>query len=283
MPSLLPLQRFHSRCPTCGVGYHIGYSYSHHVKWCSRNKDPPAAGGPCHSDERDYEHEHNDPACSVESADEGAIAVSTDGREVCRPDEEIVRYFADDVDRPGLLQCANWGAKELSPQQKETFRFLQVVDAGDGTSGRVAQGVLNYARRLGGDGLLLPRSIKRCWQILDQVPYYTLSNSQFKFELQILQFKFRLHLTILNFLPMWPNNFYDLVACVPTGPRRGIRRHAESDVCLYRATRNTGPDDPPSRLRGFHFYGPGRRPATALAVESHGRGRPEPSLFPRTR
>ena len=121
MPSLLPLQRFHSRCPTCGVGYHIGYSYSHHVKWCSRKKDPPAAGGPCHSDERDYEHEHNDPACSVESADEGAIAVSTDGREVCRPDEEIVRYFADDVDRPGLLQCANWGAKELRPNKKKRF------------------------------------------------------------------------------------------------------------------------------------------------------------------
>ena len=131
-----------------------------------------------------------------------AIAVSTDGRKVCRPDEEIVRYFADDVDRPGLLQCANWGARELSPQQKETFRFLQVVDAGDGTSGRVAQGVLNYARRLGGDGLLLPRSIKRCWQILDQVQCCTkLLNSQFKFKLQILQFKFILHLTILNVCP----------------------------------------------------------------------------------
>jgi hypothetical protein len=111
-----------------------------------------------------------------------------------------VRHFADDVDRSGHLQCANWGAKELSPQQKETFRFLQVVDAGDSTSGRVAQGVLNYARRLGGDGLLLPRSIKRCWQILDQVPYYTtLLNSQFKLKLQILQFKFILYLTILNF------------------------------------------------------------------------------------
>ena len=184
MTSLVPLLRFHSRCPTCGVGYHIGYSCSNHVKWCARNKEPPAAGGPCHSAEGDYEHEQNDPACSVESADEGAIAVATDGREVCGPDEEIVRFFADDVERPGLLQCAHWGAKELSPQQQETFRFLQVVDAGDGTSGRVAQGMLNYARRLGGDGLLLPRSIKRCWQILDQVQYYTtLLNSQFKFKL----------------------------------------------------------------------------------------------------
>ena len=171
MPPLLPLRRFHSRCPTCGLGFHIGYQYSHHVKWCAAKKEPPAAGGPCHSDERDYEYECTDAACSVESEGDGAITVATHGREVCRHDEEIVRHFADDEDRPGLLQCANWGAKELSAQQKETFRFLQVVDAGDGTSGRVAQGVLKYVRRVGGDGLLLPRTIKRCWQILDQVRY----------------------------------------------------------------------------------------------------------------
>jgi len=184
MPALLPLRRCHARCPTCGLGFKVGFSYIYHVKNCAKDKEPPAAVGPCHSDDRDYEYEYNEPACSVESEGDGAIAVATDGRAVCRPDEEIVRHFADDVDRPGLLQCANWGAKELSPQQKETFRFLQVVDAGDGTSGRVAQGVLNYARRLGGDGLLLPRSIKRCWQILDQVLYYTkLLNSQFKFKL----------------------------------------------------------------------------------------------------
>jgi hypothetical protein len=71
----------------------------------------------------------------VESG-EGTLTVDADARGACQKDEEIVKHFADDVDRPGLLQCANWGAKELSPQQKETFRFLQVVDAGDGTSVR---------------------------------------------------------------------------------------------------------------------------------------------------
>ena len=133
-----------------------------------------------HSD-ADYEHEHTDPGCSVESG-EDTLALDTDARDACQQDEGTVKHFAGDIDRPGLLQCANWSAKELSPQQKETFRFLQVVDAGDGTSGRVAQGVPNYARRLGGDGLLLPRTTKRCWQMLDQVQcFIKLLNSQFKF------------------------------------------------------------------------------------------------------
>ena len=167
MPALLPLLRY-ARCPTCGVGYHIGFAHQQHVRLCARNNEPQAAAGLEQSDAREDEHEYTDPGCSV-VLEEDALAVDTHGAGVCHHDEEIVRHFADDVDRPGLLQCTNWGAKELSPQQKETFRFLQVVDAGDGTSGRVAQGVLNYARGLGGNGLLLPRSIKRCWQMLDQV------------------------------------------------------------------------------------------------------------------
>ena len=124
------------------MGYRIGWSYSKHVRGCARNKEPPAAAGLEHSDEPDYEYEYTYPGCSVESG-EDTLAVDTDARDVCQQDEEIVKHFAGDIDRPGLLQCANWGAKELSPQQKETFRFLQVVDAGDGTSGRMAQGVLN--------------------------------------------------------------------------------------------------------------------------------------------
>ena len=136
------LHRNVSLLPHCGVGFRIGWSYSKHVGGCVRNKELPAAGGLEHSDEPDYEHECTDPGCSVESG-EGTLTVDADARDACQKDEEIVKHFADDVDRPGLLQCANWGAKELSPQQKETFRFLQVVDAGDGTSGRMAQGVLN--------------------------------------------------------------------------------------------------------------------------------------------
>ena len=71
---------------------------------------------------------------------------------MCPPDAPIVAHFDALQDTPGLRQCIGWGPRMLTPQEAETFRFLQVVDAGSGTSSRVAQGMLSYARRLGENG-----------------------------------------------------------------------------------------------------------------------------------
>ena len=252
MPALLPLLRYHARCPTCGVGYHIGFAHQEHVRRCVRKNEPPTALGQEQSDVREFESDYTDAGCSVGS-EEDATVVETHGAGVCPHDAEIVRHFADDKDRPGLLQCTSWGAKELSPQEKETFRFLQVVDAGDGTSGRVAQGMLNYARELGGNGLLLPRSIKRCWQILDQVLhcvkyeipkliftsnflyYIFVLPHNFKFFNQILMLNLFHHLTILNYSQCTKSRFTALIVS-STGPCGGPWRGAESHVCVSRAT-----------------------------------------------
>jgi hypothetical protein len=88
---------------------------------------------------------------------------------VCPPDAPVVAHFNAQEDSPGLGQCMGWGPRILTPQEKDNFRFLQVVDAGSGASGRVAQGMLSHARRLGGNGLLLPRTMRACWASVAKV------------------------------------------------------------------------------------------------------------------
>ena len=71
---------------------------------------------------------------------------------------------------PGAaLEYATWGPKELTAAEAETFRFLAVTDAGDGTSRRVATGTLRYARSLGGRACLLPKSMDTAWSMLTKV------------------------------------------------------------------------------------------------------------------
>ena len=159
----VPLLKYQSRCPSCGRGVKSGFQMKRHRAECgSRPQERPEhrdTDGDHHDTDGDCEYHDADVAPDVSTA---PSITQTEGL-VCPPDAPVVAHFNAQKDSPGLGQCMGWGPRILTPQEKDNFRFLQVVDAGSGASGRVAQGMLSHARRLGGNGLLLPRTMRACW------------------------------------------------------------------------------------------------------------------------
>ena len=164
----VPLLKNQSRCPSCGMGVKSGFPMKRHRASCGS----PLEARPEYHD-TDGEHHDTDVCCENHDTDVAPEVdrdpPTTQTGFVCPLDAPLVAHFNAQKDSPGLGQCMEWGPRILTPQEEETFRFLQVVDAGSGASGRVAQGMLSYARRLGGKGLLLPRTIRACWAAVDKV------------------------------------------------------------------------------------------------------------------
>ena len=86
-----------------------------------------------------------------------------DGGDVCddMPDRDI-----DDDDAEYLTRHTDWGRpdQDLSPAQLGIFSFLALVTRGEGMSGAAAKSVLGYVRGLGGEGALLPATVRSCWR-----------------------------------------------------------------------------------------------------------------------
>ena len=155
---LQPLQKYHTRCPFCGLGVKTGFQFKRHRAACGPRPEVHPEPPPQY-----------DVASDMSSSWYTVASDTSPTGLVCPPDAPIVTHFDALQDAPGLRQCSGWGPRVLTPQEQETFRFLQVVDLGSGASSRVAQGMLSYARRLGGNGLLLPRTIQACWTKLHKV------------------------------------------------------------------------------------------------------------------
>ena len=166
VPPLCPLLKYQTRCPFCGMGVKSGYLMTRHRASCGHRpqvrRETPPSSPPQHDDDCGYHDTEVTPnVLTAPSTIHAGLA--------CPSDAPIVAHFNAQEESPGLGQCMGWGPQVLTPQEEETFRFLQVVDAGSGTSGRVAQGMLSCARRLGGNGLLLPRTIRACWASVAKV------------------------------------------------------------------------------------------------------------------
>lgn len=167
---MIPLRRNHVRCPHCREQFRKGYTFMRHVHWCNeRIVVPPSDGA---TNKRD------DGATNEEGAtEELPTCVHHDGSEDDSATNEELPHLAElDAylsavlgEGGSCLNYANWGNCTVTTQEAETFRFLKVIDAGDGMSRRAAKGVLDYTRGLGGKGLLLPKSMQACWQVLDRV------------------------------------------------------------------------------------------------------------------
>ena len=76
---------------------------------------------------------------------------------------------AGTLDTKQLLRYAEWGELELSPTEEEVFRFLRSVEMGGGGSDAASRASLDYARSLGGRGLLLPKTVRTCWDKVQKV------------------------------------------------------------------------------------------------------------------
>jgi len=160
---LRPLQKYHTRCPSCGLGVKTGFLFKRHRAACGARPEVRPEPPPQYNDDAcDY---HDDDVAWDTPSDSSTMPTGL----VCPSDAPIAAHFDVLHDTPGLRQCIGWGPRVLTPQEAETFRFLQVVDAGGDASSRVAQGMLSYARRLGGNGLLLPRTVQACWSKLHKV------------------------------------------------------------------------------------------------------------------
>ena len=73
------------------------------------------------------------------------------------------------LDTKQLLRYAEWGALKLSPTDEEVFRFLRSVEIGGEASDAASRASLDYAHSLGGRGLLLPKTVRTCWDKVRKV------------------------------------------------------------------------------------------------------------------
>jgi hypothetical protein len=171
-----PMPARHVRCPNCGDAFLTGFPLKRHRASCGPRP-------PVHEELSPFPASNGDDewSCDTDPASESDLFETCAA--ACPPDAPFVTCLNEQGEAPGMSQCLGWGPKNLTPQEEETFRFLQVVDAGSGTSTRVAQGMLPYARRLGGLGLLLPQTIRACWSSLAKVPIFDI----------VLNFKFQMY------------------------------------------------------------------------------------------
>ena len=162
-----PLARGRARCPHCDGQFWPGFGFNSHKARCAERKLILAgeSGG-------DDTGGDGDTHCDGGSATTATpTAMNDESRPQCAV-AELERHMAAAQGAPGCaLACSSWGACELTAAEVETFRFLAVSDAGDGTSRRVATGMLQYARSLGGRASMLPKSMDKAWGMLTKVRY----------------------------------------------------------------------------------------------------------------
>lgn len=158
-------------CNVCGKACKQGWSLLNHTKVCGVY--------------RKYMKEHDaleDHVYDVEldvGMDE-EVNVHAAVRPVDDPVDTFDRVHTIDehfsnLDRDGtldteqVLHYANWGKLELTPKELEICRFLRSVEIGGGASDAASRASLEYARSLGGRGLLLPKTVRHCWTTIDKV------------------------------------------------------------------------------------------------------------------
>jgi len=68
---------------------------------------------------------------------------------------------------PAFMTRHQTPERHLSHTELVIIRFLRATETGGGCSRRQVEALLHFARSLGGDGALLPRSYKKLWSIVD--------------------------------------------------------------------------------------------------------------------
>jgi hypothetical protein len=165
-----PLAPGRVRCPLCNRQFRQGFPFSHHKALCALRHGRPegaSGGGDATSNSEEEHHPDCDAGlCEEHHPDNTPIHQSRQHSRV----RAFEQHLSSAQSAPGCtLACASWGPRKLTAAEVETFRFLAVSDAGDGTSRRVATGVLQCARSLGGRACLLPQSMDTSWAMLTKV------------------------------------------------------------------------------------------------------------------
>ena len=161
-----PLRSGRVRCPFCFGQFRPGFIFNRHKTNCARRHEHAAGASDGDDNNGDDAALCDEGLCVDHHPDTPPIH---HGRQPPQA-RAFEQHLHSAQSAPGAaLEYATWGPKELTAAEAETFRFLAVTDAGDGTSRRVATGTLRYARSLGGRACLLPKSMDTAWSMLTKV------------------------------------------------------------------------------------------------------------------
>jgi hypothetical protein len=156
------------KCRTCQKPIRQGFAYLNHAKVChvfrSYMEEHAAMDAVVAMDE--------DVVVAMDGGDMDMDAVGDMVAEPCSGTiaEHLERLSsASTLDTKQLLRYAEWGELELSPTDEEVLRFLRSVEIGGGASDAASRASLDYAHSLGGRGLLLPKTVRTCWNKVKQV------------------------------------------------------------------------------------------------------------------
>jgi hypothetical protein len=147
------------RCETCRKNIKQGWASWNHAKVCRVL--------------REYVADHE----ALDDVDVGVLDDIGDneeqpvGHQVDHTVEEHLQRLGDacTLDTKQLVRYAEWGELELTPNDEEIFRFLRSVEIGGGASDAASRASLDYAHSLGGRGLLLPKTVRTCWDKVAKV------------------------------------------------------------------------------------------------------------------
>ena len=103
---LQPLQKYHTRCPFCGLGVKTGFQFKRHRAACGPRLEVHPEPPPQY-----------DVASDMSSSWYTVASGTSPTGLVCPPDAPIVTHFDALQDAPGLHQCSGWRPRVLIPQE----------------------------------------------------------------------------------------------------------------------------------------------------------------------
>lgn len=158
-------KRKFAQCAHCKLTFAVGWKFSKHVSGCV--SAPPLQDRALTS------------VGGISPNRRGAEADPGDGVlepvDVCYDLQAHQSLLSEKgtIDDQFLVSYMNVPRRVLTAGELEVCDFLSSLDSGTGVSMATVQGSLDYVRRGGDRALLLPKSAKQCWNIVEKVMLLT--------------------------------------------------------------------------------------------------------------
>jgi hypothetical protein len=147
------------QCETCGKNFGQGYAHMNHTRGCHLVRDIYVDAD----------------VVPVEDDGELELVVHDDEERAGNEDQPTVEDHMSTLDRRGtldttfMLQYLGWGRLTLNDQEREACLFLRSIEMGGGASTASSRATLDYVHSLGGRGDILPKTVRTCWKLVEDV------------------------------------------------------------------------------------------------------------------
>ena len=152
-----------SQCARCNLTFAAGWKFTMHLKKCTATPPPP------HSQISDPAPGRSSPELWSSSEGEGDYPEPLEEGRSDLLEHQSFLSGKGTLDDRFLVSYLDVPRRGLSAAELEVCMFLSSLDSGTGVSMATVQGSLRYVRRAGGRALLLPKTARKCWGVIEKV------------------------------------------------------------------------------------------------------------------